>query len=277
MRGRFLLISFLVALVACRPDTIPLTYTLSAGSVLTYRLAVHAEAEWDIAGEGRGHYDVVFDVNETVLSSDAQGSLVRVAMTPTSVTEEGLPSPGPVTRSFTMRIGTEGEVLEVVEVEGLPAEAVEADDLSFIGTYRPPLPDAPVRLGDGWRAEQELQVGQLFQHIETQGRLNALRLGPDGTRLARLSYEGEGPLVWATTLSRGEAELKGSARITTTATFAIDDGYLERARSLTEGSFDVQVVQGAAAPPIRGTLALAVDVDLTRVDEIGTPIPDISP
>ncbi len=277
LRRLFLLLLLVASTGACRPETVSLTYTLETGSVLTYRLAAHAEAEWDIAGPGRGSYDAVFDVSETVLESDEEGAAIRVVMTPTSVAEEGLPSPGPATRTFTLRITAEGEVSEVVDVEGVPAEALDAEDLSFIGTYRPRLPPQAVALGDEWRADQRLQIGPLFQHIQTRGELSALRLGADGTRLARLGYEGEGPLVWTTELSGGSAELNGSARITSTATFAIDDGYLERARSSTAGTFAVQVVQESRAPPIEGSLQLTVDVELARVDQIDSPIPPASP
>lgn len=267
----------LVVLAACRSDRVPLAYTLEEGNTLSYRLIASAEAEWDIGGRGGGSYDATFDVSETVLSSDPSGSVIRVAMTPTSVTEEGLPSPGPEVRTFTLRIGPTGDVLEVIELEGLPSEAVEADDLAFIGTYRPPLPPAPVRLRDAWHSDQRLQVGQLFQHIDTRGELTAFRVGGDGERLAHLDYRGEGPLVWATSLSSGSAELNGSATITTDATFDIDKGYLERARSITRGTFEVQVVPTGRGLPIVGSLALSMDVSLRRVDEIGTPVPPISP
>lgn len=275
MLRRAAIILMAVILAACRPDTLALTYSLEEGAVLTYRLAAHAEATWDIAGPGEGSYDVEFDVSETVLSSDTQGSVVRVAMTPTATVEEGLPSPDPSTRTFTLRIGPQGDVLEVVEVEGVEAESLEADDLTFIGTYRPPLPTERVRLGDGWQRQQRFEVAQIFQQIETVGVLGALRLGENGARLARLRYEGSGPVVWTTELAQGTAELSGSARVVTTATLDIDGGYLERARSSTEGTFDVQVISEEGRPPISGSLVLRVALRMERVDRIDTPIPPV--
>ena len=137
-----------VALNACRPDTVELNYHYPEQTVITYRMDAAASARWDIGGEGSGSYHVVLDVTERVSGEENGGAVVTVEMMPISVDEDNLPSPGSDPRSFSLRIGPSGDVREVIEVDGVPATALDPDELAFIGTYRPPLPLEPVGLGD---------------------------------------------------------------------------------------------------------------------------------
>jgi hypothetical protein len=176
-----------------------------------------------------------------------------------------LPSPGAKERSFALRIDPNGEVLEVLEVDGVPAQALDPDELAFIGTYRPPLPVDPIRLRDTWRSEQEVQLGSVFQQVASIGELDGLRRDDEG-RVARLTYSGEGPLVWATTLPQGEAELTGSASSDSEAELDLDGGFLRTASSTTSGTFEVRVDPGGERAPIVGTLRLDLELDLRKVD-----------
>ena len=264
---RVLALSLLLAFgsTACRPDTVELAYRYPAEGTITYRMDAHASAEWDIGGSGSGSYDVSFDVTETVEGSEGDGVVVSVLMVPLEVEEQGLPSPGAKRRSFALRIDPNGEVLEVLEVDGVPAQALDPDELAFIGTYRPPLPVDPVRLRDTWRSEQEVQLGSVFQQVASIGELDGLRRDGEG-RIARLTYSGEGPLVWATTLPQGEAELTGSATSESEAELDLDGGFLRTAGSMTSGTFEVRVDPGGERAPIVGTLRLDLELDLRKVD-----------
>lgn len=265
MRARHLLagVLLLVAAGACRPDTVDLGYRYPEGA-LTYRMKARASAEWDIGGPGRGSYAVTFSVTETVRSTATDSAVVTVEMEPTDVVENGLPSPGSEERSFALRIGPNGEVLEVLEVDGIEAEALDPDELIFIGTYRPPLPQERVRLGDEWEAEQEVRLGSVFQQFVTTGHLDSLDRDDRG-KIARLDYAGEGPLVWNTVLPQGEAELVGSAATTSDAELDIDGGFLRSASSSTSGQFEVRVDPGGQQAPITGTLNLDLDLVLRKI------------
>ena len=254
----------LASFAACRSDTVALGYTLEQGSTLEYTMEAQAEARWNIGQPGRGSYSVTFDVVESIQSVDTEGAVVHVEMTPTAVEEEGLPSPGPEERTFTLKIGTSGQVLEVIEVDGVPAEAIDPDELAFIGTYRPPLPLEAVTLGDSWQAEQQVTVGSVFQQVKTTGHLDSLDVSADGD-LADLSYSGEGPLVWTTTLPQGDASLTGSATSRAEARLNITGGYLDNARSSTRGDFDVRVQPTAGAAALNGTLQLDLELEITQV------------
>jgi hypothetical protein len=265
---RVVVLSVLVALVAtaCRPDTVELAYRYPAEGTITYRMDAHASAEWDIGGPGSGSYDVTFEVTETVESSEGDGVVVSVLMVPLEVEEQGLPSPGAKQRSFALRIDPNGDVLEVLEVDGVPAQALDPDELAFIGTYRPPLPLEPVQLRDSWRSQQEVQLGAVFQQVASSGRLDGLHRD-EGARIARLNYSGEGPLVWATTLPQGKAELTGSATSVSEAQLDIDGGFLRTASSTTSGNFEVRVDPGGEQAPIVGTLQLDLDLTLRKISD----------
>ena len=255
----------LLLLVACRPDSVDLVYDFDEGTTQTFRMTAHAEAEWDIAGRGKGSYDVSFDVTETVESADESGSVVVVEMVPTGAEERGLPSPGLERRSFSIRLGPNGEVLEVLRLDDVAANDLEQDELAFIGTYRPPLPETDVALGDDWSQERQIQLGEEFREIQTTGELTGFRrVGSD--RLARIDFTGRSPLGWVTALPQGRASLTGDASTLGTALFNIGSGSLEEATSSTRGEFSVRVLPEDGEAPIVGTLRLDLELTVERVD-----------
>lgn len=266
LRRAVTVVGLAFVVTACRPDTVQLNYRYPPESSISYRMHATASASWDIGGTGRGSYDVTFDVTETVESTEGDGVVVSVVMVPDPerVDERGLPSPGTTERSFALRIGQNGEVLEVLEVDGVPAEALDPDELAFIGTYRPPLPVDTVRLRDTWQAERAVDLDAVFQQVMISGELEALRRDADG-RVAELAYSGEGPLVWTTTLPQGEAELTGSGTTSSSAELDMDAGSLRSATSTTNGKFDVRVDPGGQRAPIIGTLRLDLDLTLEQL------------
>ena len=227
-------------------------------------MTAKAEAEWDIAGPGRGSYEISFDVTETVESKDDEGAIVSVEMVPTNAEENGLPSPGLERRTFSLRLGPNGEVLEVIEVDGIAAEVLDQDDLAFIGTYRPALPEGLVTLRDEWSEELEIQLGSKFQQIETTGELLGFRRS-GALRLARIGFTGRTSLEWVTALPQGDTQLNGSAETNGTALLDIETGTLQEATSSTSGAFNVRVLPGDGAAPIVGTLTLDLELTVERV------------
>lgn len=248
---------------ACRPDELALRYRFATGEFQTYRLTAEARAFWDIGTPGSGSYRVTFDVSERIVSTDEAGAVVAVTMQPDEVTEDGLPSPGSEDRSFTLRVGPNGEVREVIQVDGVPATALDHDELAFIGTYRPPLPLDAVELHETWQARQRVALAVLSQELETEGRLLGLRR--EDNRLAELGYAGRGPLTWETTLPQGDAKLTGSTITEGRALLDVDDGFLRSASSTTSGDFDVRVSPTTGNVPITGTLHLDLDLELDRL------------
>lgn len=250
--------------VSCRPDTVELTYRYEPGAVLHYEMTASAKASWDIGAEGSGSYTIAYDVAEEVIEVDEGVATVAVTMTPGEITEDGLPSPGPRARSFELRLGTDGQVLEILSVDGVPAGSLEPDDLAFIGTYRPPLATEDVALRDSWEAEQEVSIGSVFQQVTTTGRLESLDVRGAGP-VATMSFEGSGPLVWTTTLAQGAAELTGSASSSGEAELSMEDGYLDSSVSTTSGRFEVRVTPEGGQSALSGTLRLDLTLQLDRI------------
>jgi hypothetical protein len=261
IRRSALLVALVLVLGSCRSNRVELGYRYEPGTELNYQMVATAHSSWNIGGPGEGSYEVTFQVSEVVESVDENGAVVAISLNPTNVVEKGLPSPGSEQRSFTLRVGPNGEVLEVITVDGVPAASLDPDQLVFIGTYRPPLALEPVSLDDSWQSRQEVQVGPVFQQIVTLGTLESLDEDAEGA-FARIDFEGEGPLTFTTTLPQGTAELTGSATTTATATLDLDQEFLRGSDSTTEGDFEVRVVPAIGGVPVTGRLHLELHLDL---------------
>jgi hypothetical protein len=255
-----------LVLVACKPDTVSLNYHFAEGTTTTYRMDAHAEASWRISRGGSGSYDVSFDVTETIRSADDDGATVEVQMIPLDAREEGMPSPGLETRSFSLELGPSGEVLEVLDVNGITATALDPEEVAFIGTYRPALPNDPVHLHDSWSATQALTTGEAPQQLATIGVLDALGRDDRGD-LAYIDFDGEGALLWSTRLPQGDASLDGAATTSGRAVVDIAGGFLRKASSTTSGDFDVRIAASGGRAPIGGTLHLELELTIRQTSQ----------
>lgn len=262
MQGRWV-IPVLVVMSACLADTVDLSYGFEEGTTTTYQMTARADASWDVAGRGEGSYEVGFEVTETVRNVDEDGAIVDVRMIPTGAEEQGLPSPGLERRSFSLLLGPEGEVVEVLQLDGIEARSLDEDELAFIGTYRPALPSEPVTLHDEWSQSREIRLGADIQGIETTGQLVGLRRD-DERGLAEVVFTGNSPLRWTTRLPQGEAELTGEATTRGRGLFEIDGGLLDSATSRTSGRFEVRVIPGGGRAPITGMLHLELALEVER-------------
>jgi hypothetical protein len=261
MRRSLALILALAALWSgCRTDEVELSYRYETGNSLTYLVNARASASWAIGGRGAGSYETTMEVTETIDSVD-DGAVVSVVMDPIDVKENGLPAPGSEKRTFSLRIGPNGQLLEVLEVDGVPASALDQEQLGLIATYRPPLPLEPVGLGDTWRSEQEVKLPSAFQQVVTIGELEGFSVDDTG-EVASISYEGKGPLAWTTSLAQGDAELTGRISSTSSAQVDIGRGYLREASSSMAGDFDVRALPVSGEAPRSGTLHLELQLDL---------------
>lgn len=260
------LLAVVLAATACRSDTVDLTYRYPVDSRTLYRMTAVAQAEWDIAGrQGAGAYEITFDIDETVESVDDGRAIVTVEMTTTDFEERGLPSPGSQRRSFKLLLGPNGEKLEVLEVDGVPAADLDRDELSFIGTYRPCLALDAVALHSTWRCQQGFQLENLTQEVVTVGELNGLAKDPDG-EVAEIGYSSNGPLQLRTTLPQGSARLDGTEETTSVAEFDITEGFLRSGTSTTTSEFDVAVQPAGGGAAETGSLVQDLQVDIELVE-----------
>ena len=272
MRKRLAVLCLFPVLVAsaCRSDEVDLGYRYDDPAIqrLTYIMDARAEARWDIGEPGTGSYRVRFEVSETIEPETDGGAVVSVTMTRVDVEEDGLLSPGSEERSFVLRLGPNGEKLEVLEVDGVPATALDDDELALIGTYRPPLPLEPVGLGDTWNAQQELSIGSVFQQVDTTGELQGLHRDDDGDRIAELDYSGSGPVSQTLRLPQGAAALTGDTEVEIDADLDIDNGVLMDAISTTHGVFEARVIPEGQEAPIVGSLDLELHLRLRQTESV---------
>ena len=261
---RITLVTLLLLCAGCTTDEVELAYRFPQATELTYRLEARARAEWDIGERGSGSYVVVFRVTETVLETDGDEAVVNVVMTPISVRESGLPSPGSEVRSFTLRVDRTGNVVDVIEVQGVPAEQLDPAQVAFIGTYRPPLPPEPQRLKDSWSNVGSLESESVSEEIRTRGRLVALDRDDEGEH-ATLRFSGRGPLHYQAELLQGQAELSGMSVTSIDARLDLEGGSLRDATSSIDGRFAVSVSPLEGAEPMEGELTLRLDLRLRRI------------
>lgn len=263
MPRRLLASSFsLLLLAACRSDSVDLAYRFREGT-RQYRLEAEIRSSWDIGESGSGSCRIVLDVTENVREEDGDDAVVEVEMSPVEVEEDGLGCPGG--GGFSLRTDSNGRVLEVLEVDGVDARELAQEEVAFIGTYRPTLPDDPIALGDAWESDPQPEVGSLAQ-LATRGELESLYMDDEGP-VAELAYSGGGPLEWQTQLPQGTAGLGGSATTRSTAKFDIDRGVLLAATSSLRGDFDVRVLPASGGgTPLTGTLRLALDLTVSARD-----------
>ena len=254
-------------MTACRSETVGLTYAYPEDSSIHYRMTALAEAEWDIAGrQGSGAYEITFDIEETIQSVQEDGSaVVTVQMTTSDFEERGLPSPGAQRRSFRLRLGPNGEKLEVLEVDGVPAADLDRDELSFIGTYRPCLALEGVALHGTWRCQQGFQLENLSQEIVTVGELDGLTKDTQG-EVAVISYSSNGPLQLETTLPQGSAQLDGTEETKSVAHFDISEGFLRSGTSTTTSEFEVAVEPAGGGAAETGSLSQDLQVEIELIE-----------
>ncbi len=257
------LLALSLIFVACRPDTIVLTYRYAVGETHSASLTATALAGWTFSDGTRGHgtYRMTAEVEETVRSVDADGAILDVLIRPDEITEQNLSSPGSEVRAFSLRVDATGRVVRVLSVGGSPAIDLTPEETAFIGSFRPLLPAGEVEVGEDWQARGTAGAS-MFDQSTTVGALTGLdRI--DGTPCARIATSVDGPAVWRTTLPQGDASLTGTVSSSGTALMDLDRGRLREARIEVNGSFEVRIAQpDRSEQPLAGVLDLSLQIEV---------------
>jgi hypothetical protein len=246
---------------ACRPDTVELVYRFEPGREFRYTLTARGRVDYQFTTTtGSGDYLAVFDVTETVESVEDDDAVVSVSMTPVRSEENGLQSPAGEELSFRSRIGPNGEVLEVLELNGVPAAELGPEQIALIGTMRPKLPLEAETIGATWDAGQEFPLPSTFSEVTTRGELEGLAVDSEG-RVAEIGFSGGGPLSGTITIAGGNAELTGALEVRGDAVLDVDGGFLRSATTRNAGDFQARLVPLNEAP-LSGAIHLELDIDL---------------
>lgn len=262
-RVRLALASLMLVGVGCMNEDVALSYRFVSEATTEYLMIAEASAEWDIGGGGQGTSTLEIRVLEKVETTDEGGATLEVIMIPQEAAGSGLLAPGTERRSFKLRVGTDGQVLEVLEINGIPARALRPEERTLIGTFRVPLPASAVGLFDRWTASLGVGSEVGLGGTRMEGRLTRLDRRA-GRATAHLSYSGRGPLSWTVSLPQGDASLAGEAETDISAIFDIEGGFLSSAESTTTGTFDLRVDRGRARAPVSGSLSFVLDLRVER-------------
>ena len=249
----------------CRPDTVALVYHFQEGREFRYTLTAEGQVDYRFTTTtGSGSYVAVFDVAETVESVEGDAAVVSVSMTPVRSVENGLQSPAGEELSFRSRIGPNGEVLEVLELNGVPASELSPEQIALIGTMRPKLPLEDETIGATWDAGQEFPLSSTFSEVATRGELEGLDVDSEG-RVAEIGFNGGGPLSGTIAIAGGNAELTGTLEVSGDAVLDVDGGFLRSATTSNAGDFQARLVPVNEAP-LTGAIHLELDIDLELED-----------
>lgn len=247
-----------LAPTACAPGSVRVGFHPVVGTELTYRVVVRTSSVLRVAGAAArpSSTEVTLQAHQTVLSSDEDGSTVRVVLTE----RQGSP------RVVNVRLDRAAQLVGV--------DAAERGSLGDLGVAEvfPAAagapPDRPIRPGERWRFDSPVTLPQATPSIlEGEGRL--VRLGSTGRgRTATVRTASTLPIVRRTEGVGGrEAVLEGVQRTTSTITHDLADGTVETAEAVTEATYALRLLPppGVEGPPVRGSLDLRVSSETTRL------------
>jgi hypothetical protein len=234
---------------ACRPSTVDLAFTPTAGARYSYRYEIEATVTQSLDGTAPSVTEL-----RTTLLADQEVVEVFPAGVRAKVT---LQREGGAPRTAEVRLDRAGALQGVDLIEGQPTGIFGLEDLGGV-LPTATLPEDQLAPGDRWSIDDEQVVGS--------GRL--LRLGViDGEDVAVVGSELTQPLDETTPIAGTTAALEGELRATGTTAYDLRDGSLRRATTRARG-----VVQARIAPPpgidagaVLGEITYDIRVRVTRL------------
>ncbi len=241
-------------LAACSPDTVTVSFRPSVGTRYRHEVRVHSVTTIRLAGGPAEETvdDAVLITEDTVLPGPPGEARVQVR----------LQQAGEPDRTFVARFDRGAQLAGVEAVEGLPPSVLGPGALPHILPGAPGAPpDRPLAPGERWTIDTPVGLPGAFPaRISGSGRLLELGL-LDGRKVASTRAETRVPLTSTAQLRGSTVTLSGTEVSEGTATRAIADGVVERARTLTRGEFRVTlrpVQPEELVAPVAGTLTVEV-------------------
>lgn len=248
-----------LALGACQPRGVRLSYRPQVGDMSTYRVEVHAEVTTTIAGTAprRTVDNQVLIARHAVLSGGAGGSSVQVRLT----------GEGEAPRTFVVRLDRAGHLAEVQRVEGLPASALGPLGLSEIFPAAAGVP--PDRLlgpGSRWRLDEPVALpGESRSRLQGTGRLVELGV-VDGYKVARVRSEFRLPVRRTSDEAQGRILIDGDQVVESKTVSRVDDGSVQSVETTTTGQFRLTLTpNGSPGATVPGQVQVVVRSVTTRV------------
>ncbi|MEA3020877.1 MAG: hypothetical protein QOI47_2401 [Actinomycetota bacterium] len=249
------------ATVACRDDTVRLTFRPKVGAVYRYEVKVHSRSEVRLQGERPQvrDDDITLQSEQTVLAAGRDGVRVKVVLGDAS---------GSV-RTFVVRFDRAAQLQSVEsDATSIPqgGDAGTAAGTFGISEIFPAAAGAPPerRLGPGerWRIDDRVAVPGAVEPAQLTGSGRLVELGIEGgAKVARLATSSTLRLGSAQDTAAGERVLLDGRQVTRQrSTHDLSDGALRTATATTVGTFDLEITPPLGQPrePVQGTLSVRV-------------------
>jgi hypothetical protein len=249
-----------VLLVACRDDTVRISFTPQAGARYRYDVRVRAVTRSTIADAAPRH-----SVDDFVLH--AEHRVVRVGSGDTEL-EVKLSIPDVGERTFTAQFDRGAQLSRIDSIEGVPAAALGQLGLSEIlpGAAGAP-PQRALAPGDRWAIDSPAGViGGGGSRLKGQGRLMSLGV-VRGRDVATIESRYRLPVKRTTTSGEATIELDGTQTTVVQLVRALGDGAVESAKATTKANYRVTLTPpaGSTGAPLTGRLTVEVKSETSRL------------
>jgi hypothetical protein len=231
---------FLVALTACAPHQVTLSYQSRDGAVRSYQLDLVAEIERTLTGETRNEdVEASFRIRQEVLDLLPGGrTRIRMTLRPESLSVNGRTRRVGPDQEFVVVTRANGSVVGLEQGRGETTEALAPVGIErLLPRLQPVLPGRAVGPGDTWTSESALQDADGSFSLSLRSRLAALGTsrGHDSA-LLRSIYTS--PVERREIFANAVADIEGQDVGTQEAWFALD-GFLVRASGDSVGRYRV--------------------------------------
>jgi hypothetical protein len=261
----------LLAITACAPHQVALSYRREGGGVLSYELELNAEIERTLSGETRQELvDATFQIRQEVLEVLPGGrTKTRMTLVPQHLRVNGTSRGVGRTQEFVVTARSDGRVVGIAEGRGETTEALAPVGIQrLLPRLQPVLPSRVVAPGDTWRSAASLQDVNGTFSLALQSRLAALgRRRGHASALLRTTYTS--PVERREIFANAVADIEGRDVGTQEAWFALD-GFLVLASGDSVGRYRVLFRPpggevGVAA--VRGRINVRLHTEMTLVQQ----------
>jgi hypothetical protein len=260
MRRSTSVICMTLLLVACRPDTVRISFTPPPNA--TYRYDVHVRAvtrsTLGTTAPRRSVDDFVLHAEHRVVAAGAHDTELEVRLT----------IPGVGQRTFTADFDRGAQLSRIQSIEGVPAEALGQLGLSEIlpGAAGAP-PQRPLAPGDRWKINSPAAVlGGPGSRLRGEGRL--VELGVlRGRDVATIESTYQLPVKLTSASGDATIQLDGIQITTVRTVRALTDGAVESAKATTNALYRVTLMPSARSTgaPVTGQLTVEVRSTTARL------------
>lgn len=230
----------LLAITACAPHQVTLSYRSEDGGLLSYQLELKAEIERTLSGQTRHELvEATFGIRQEVLDVLPGGrTRARMTLLPQSLRVNGTKRRVGRAQEFVVTARVDGSVVGIEEGRGETTEALAPVGIErLLPRLQPVLPGRPVAPGDTWRSASALEDANGTFSLSLQSRLAALgKARGHASALLRTMYTS--PVERREIFANAVADIDGRDVGTQEAWFALD-GFLVRASGDSVGRYRV--------------------------------------